>query len=493
MRHCLFSRGALFSVPAAVFPLLAAVTPAHAEERVETFDRDPGWEGHNNRSSLPPAEVRQDFGYSNTRHAGGAAAGEIGGHITPAGEAAYYARPIRPATLDDRLSASGMFACTSPHFHVLVGFFNADTLNEWRTPNSIVLRLYGRGDVFYAYVEYATSRWRAGGDNPGGFATRIDQQTGRREPLGFAANMPHQWSMQYDPHGNHGGGSIKVSIDGQTAVCHLDAGHKQDGATFNRFGLLAIPKHFDQGGEVWLDDLVVNGDPETFDDDPGWEGRSNRRHYVSYDVRPRFDFGFSDTSFAGGQGRGELGGLVFRGDIRYPERTAYYADRLDLLSTDKPLRASGRASLCRGVSDSTSLLGFFHSQRSTARSDSQDSALPHNFLGIVVEGPSRDGFFFYPACRLSNGAEAYAAGPGLPHILPDGTAHDWSLEYDPGASGGQGRITVDFDGQRVQLDLAPGRADAPTAFDRFGIITTWIDGNAQRIYFDDLQYTCRQE
>ena len=52
-----------------------------------------------------------------------------------------------------------------------------------------------------------------------------------------------------------------------------------------------------------------------------------------------------------------------------------------------------------------------------------------------------------------------------------------------------GEILVAHD----ELDLPPGRADAPTAFDRFGIITTWIDGNAQRIYFDDLQYTCRQE
>ena len=29
-------------------------------------------------------------------------------------------------------------------------------------------------------------------------------------------------------------------------------------------------------------------------------------------------------------------------------------------------------------------------------------------------------------------------------------------------------------------------------FDRFGIITTWIDGNSQDIYFDDLSYTWKQ-
>ncbi len=483
-----------FSLLAGVVFALAVATHLPAEERRQAFDRDPGWEGRNNRSRVPPAaEVRQDFGYSRTRHAGGAAAGELGGYITPAGEAAYYARPIPRATFEDRLSASGRFACTGRQFHVLVGFFNADTLNEWRTPNSIVLRLYGRGDVFYAYVEYATSRWRAGADSPGGFATKFDPQTGRTEPAGFASNVAHTWSLEYDPSGNNGAGSISVTIDGESSVCHLEPGHKQDGAEFNRFGLLAIPKHFDQGGEVWLDDLVVNGEAEAFDEDPGWEGRGNRHTYTTYDVRPRFDFGFSDSSFAGGRKRGELGGLVFRGDIRYPERTAYYADRLATLSTDRPLHAAGKVSLRRGVSDSTSLLGFFHSQRSTARTDSQDSGFPLNFLGVVVEGPSRDGFFFYPACRLASGEDAYAAGPHLPHILPDGTAHDWSLHYDPQAGDGQGRITVTFDGQAVALDLPAGRGEAPTTFDRFGIITTWIDGNAQRIYFDDLEYTCRQD
>ena len=41
-----------------------------------------------------------------------------------------------------------------------------DGLRPSLTPNSVALRLYGRGDVFYAFVEYATGRWRAGGDSP---------------------------------------------------------------------------------------------------------------------------------------------------------------------------------------------------------------------------------------------------------------------------------------------------------------------------------------
>jgi hypothetical protein len=496
----------------AILLLALVATSSFADERHESFDRDPGWDSRNSRASVPePQRVRQDFGYSPTRHCGGAADGEIGGFLTPAAEPAYYAREIPAATFNSRLTCSGKFACTSPHFHVLVGFFNSRTINEWRVPNSIVLRLYGRGDVFYAYVEYATSRWRAGGDSPGGFATVLDPETGRPQLKGFAGNgAVHDWSLTYDPDANEGRGSVTATIDGETAVCHLDPGHKADGATFDRCGLLNIPKSFDTGGEVWLDDFAANvvhasrvrsgGGRDTramrevddFSRDPGWDAVGNRRTYMTTGVRPRFDFGFSDTQFAGGSARGELGGVVFRGDNRYPERLACCGDRLEPLTLDKPLRASGRVSLRRGVSDSTTLLGFFHSADSLAVSDSQSSGFPLNFCGVAMEGPSREGFLFYPAYRFPSGGD-YARGDTLPHILPDGRSHAWSFEYDPAGAEGRGRIAVVFDGRRIELDLPAGHRDAGARFDRFGLVTTWVDGNAQEVYFDDLTYTFRQQ
>lgn len=464
------------------------------EERYESFDRDPQWEGFNNRATQPTAQtVRQDFGYSPTHHAQGSAAGEIGGWVTPAAEPAYYGCPIARASLDQPLWASGKLIARSRQFHVLIGFFNSRTANEWRTANTVALRLYGRGDVFYAYVEYATSRWRAGGDEPGGFATELDPVTNRPQPMGFARDVPHHWSLSYDPHGNQGKGSVTVRVDDQVAVCHLADGHKKDGASFDRFGLMAVAKHFDQGGEVWLDDVTINGQQYSFDRDPQWEGHGNRNTYVTYDVRPRFDFGYSNTWLAGGQGRGELGGLVFRGDIRYRERIAYYADRIRPASLAKPLRASGRVSLRRAVSDSTTLLGFFHSETSTAQTQEQHCSFPRSFVGIAVEGPSREGFFVYPVCRLVSGDEFHAVGPDLPHILPDGISHDWTMEYQPPGAHSPGKIIVTFDGRPVTLALPHQHDHAATQLNRFGIITTWLDGNGQRIYFDDLRYTCRQE
>ena len=56
---------------------------------------------------------------------------------------------------------------------------------------------------------------------------------------GFATGKAvHRWSLKYDPAANGGTGSIAVTMDDETAICHLDRGHKADGATFNRFGLL---------------------------------------------------------------------------------------------------------------------------------------------------------------------------------------------------------------------------------------------------------------
>jgi hypothetical protein len=139
------------------------------------------------------------------------------------------------------------------------------------------------------------------------------------------------------------------------------------------------------------------------------------------------------------------------------------------------------------------LLGFFDSRESLKPSNEQTSGLPRNFLGVMIEGPSREGFLFAPAYRTGGKGQGHGKGEGLPHIYPDGKAHAWSLEYLPAAAGVRGQITVRFDSQTFRLDLQKGDRSAGARFDRFGLITTWIDGNGQQVYFDDLTYTWKQE
>jgi hypothetical protein len=163
------------------------------------------------------------------------------------------------------------------------------------------------------------------------------------------------------------------------------------------------------------------------------------------------------------------------------------------LTLERPLRASGKVCLRRGVSDSTTLIGFYHAAHSLSVNPSQQFGTPKDFLGAAIEGPSGEGFYFYPAYRNHGDGTSRGVGVHPPRIYPDGATHDWTLEYDPTAANGNGRITVSLDGKAVSMDLAPGYKSVGAQFDRFGLVTPWIDGNGQHIYFDDLSYTCRQE
>ncbi len=464
--------------------------------KTEQFSRDPGWLGINNRAARQrsPVNVRQDFGYSPaTRHAGGVAAGEMGGFISPDGHAAYYGKAIEPIGFEQSLNASGTMAMGRGSTHLLLGFFNSHTINEWRTPNTIAIRLNGRGDKFFAYVEYCTSKWRAGGDTTP-FPSRIDLQTKREALIGFPCETPLRWTLSYDPRANGGRGVVTATIGDATAVCNLDESHKADGATFDRFGVINVIKSADSGSEGWFDDIAVNGGPrEGFDDDPQWDGHNNRQTIASRMVRPWFDFGFSETSFAKGRERGELGGQMFRGDCRYPDRMACYGDRLEPLTLEKPLKASGKVAMNRGVSDSTTLFGFYNSTDSMRSNDSQSDSLPESVIGIHIEGPSRDGFRFYPVLRVKEGGSQFGRVSDFPLIHPDGRSHDWAMEYDPQGAGGKGRITVSLDRRSNTFDLSPGDKSRGTTFDRFGIVSSWIDGNSQEVYWDDVSYTVAQQ
>ena len=79
--------------------------------------------------------------------------------------------------------------------------------------------------------------------------------------------------------------------------------------------------------------------------------------------------------------------------------------------------------------------------------------------------------------------------PTPPYIYPDGQSRHWMLDYSPEGNGGTGSITVILDGQAVTLNLDPGHKQIGAHFNRFGIMTTHIDGSGQTIYFDDLTYT----
>jgi hypothetical protein len=450
--------------------------------KTETFDTDPGWDGHNNRSQTPaPVPIVQNFGYSSTSNHAGGPAGEVGGYITPAAEPAFYAKVLSQKTFDDPFSASGKLNVSTGSGHTLLGFFNANTVNEWRTPNAISLRLLGKGDFFYAHPEYASSKWRVGASSFPGTGDDFHFSTG---------TAVHDFSLRYEPDAA-GGGMITATMDDKTAIMSVAPELRADGATFNRFGILNVMKSVDTAHRVWLDNLTVNGQVDTFNSNPNWDGVNNQNTYTTNNVRLRFDFGYSNTNKAGGTAPGEIGGQIFRGDSQAKfngTAMAYYGDRLDhTLDLNHALKASGKIAFHRGVSDSTSLIGFFHSTDSIRSGDS-DYDVPENFVGAAIEGPSSEGFFFYPTF-MTDVEDGHGAGSSAPYIYPNGDSHNWTLEYDPSANNGLGRITLSLDGQLATIDLSAGDRQVGARFDRFGIITTQVDGNGQTVYLDDLTYT----
>lgn len=445
--------------------------------RTEHFDHDPNWDGHNNRLGLNnPTTVRQDFGYTNSSRFKKPA---IGGWVAAAATPAFYAKKIGPFDLRNSFSASGKIIVPKGGENVLIGFFNDATAREWRTANTIALRVDGRKTNFYAYLEYCTSKWRAGAVFPqkGPDPRRWEFEGG---------DGVHTWSLSYDAKA----GTITGSMDGRETVLPFVNGHREDGLTVNHFGILNCLKSDDMHhGEVWLTDLVINGRAESLEEDPKWDARNNCRTYKGDNVRPRFNFGYSPTHFAGGEGAGELGGIVFCGDERSDKTMAYYGDRVGKLNLDQPLQASGRVVLMRGPTDSRTLLGFFHSRDSIRRGTTQKQSLPTDFLGVSVEGPSREGFFFYPVYATDKLGVSGTVKKHRPYIYPDGKSHAWTMKYDPKANDGDGEIVVTFDDKSCVAKLAAAARKTGAHFDRFGIVTTYIDGNGQTVYFDDLSYT----
>ena len=238
----------------AVLLALAAIG-ASAEEATATFDTDPGWDDHNNRSqAFELRPIAQDFGYAPDRGLGGQP-GAIGGNIYPDGTPAYYAVAIPEQSLDEPLRASGVLKVEPGGGNVLLGFFNAGTINEWRTPNSLAFRINGRGETFHVHTEYATSNWRAGASVIG----RVDLQADRVHPAEHPSGGEYRWSLDYDPAANDGAGALTATFNGVSAVMNITPENRAEGIRVNRFGFLNVVKHADGGGTFWIADVTVNG------------------------------------------------------------------------------------------------------------------------------------------------------------------------------------------------------------------------------------------
>jgi hypothetical protein len=256
----------------------------------------------------------------------------------------------------------------------------------------------------------------------------------------------------------------------------LPPGYKDQGTTFDHFGLMNMMK---AGGQVtiFFDDLTYNGQSQAFDHDPAWDASRNRVTYQATDVGGAHHFGYSDTNHAGGQS-GEIGGVFWRND-----RWAHYADSVGPLTLDQRLEARGKVIMLAGGPDADMCFGWFHDSASE-----QSPFKAGNFLGVKVGGPTRVGHYFLPAFAVS---EQVRGLPPKGPVLEPGKKYDWSLIYDPDAAGGNGAITATLGTESVTHELKPGQKTKAQAaiFDRFGMLAIGPGGQIVKLYLDDLTYT----
>ena len=179
----------------------------------------------------------------------------------------------------------------------------------------------------------------------------------------------------------------------------LPEGYKQQGTTFDHFGLMSMMK---PGGEmgIYFDDLKYDGRSQDFTSDPNWHASGNRTMYQEKEAPGAHNFGFSPTGVAGDK-PGELGGLFWRGG-----RYGYYADRVGPLGLADRLEAKGTVVLKVGAPDSDMYLGWFNSENKD-----QPPADTGGFVGVHVGGDASRALF-QPAVATAKGTRGMAnAGP----------------------------------------------------------------------------------
>ncbi len=466
-----------------LFAEAQGAAPAGTETilKTEHFDREPWWEGHQNQvapGKLPT--VLQEFGYEPAKP--GERKGRIGGVVTRSSRPNYYADAIPPKSLDDKLSASGTFklAASDGSSGIFFGWFNARQPGGGGRPvSSLGLDLDAEGSGGRLAVRLISAKNRSCGT----FITPFVPHEFRPTPI-RSDGTAYKWRLAYAPQANQGKGQFTFWIqsdrsppeafEGKEFSVDLPDGFKEEGAIFDRFGLMNLMK---AGGPltIFFSDLEHDGKVEGLSRDPGWLGSGNRDRYQDPDQVGAHNFGYSETQLAGGS-PGELGGKFWRSP-----NYGYYADRIGRLSLGQRLEAGGKVVLLVGGPDSDMFFGWFNSA-SRNKAPAEDA----NFLGVHVGGPTRVGHYFQPAYRTRAGQGAAAkAGP----ILVPQKIYDWTLLYDPDANDGRGAIRVTLGNEAVTLDLRNGDKAADAILDRFGLFTSTAGGQMVRIYFDDLKYT----
>jgi hypothetical protein len=223
----------------------------HYNGRSEDFARDPHWDAAGNHADYHSKFVvgAHDFGYSRTSHAAGKA-GEIGGTMWRAGQYAYYADRVGPLSLEDRLEARGkvVLKVGGPDSDIFLGWFSSASKETPPVDSGNFLGVHVGGPTrigHYFQPSFTTAKGTKGHSEAGSVMSHGTVQ---------------DWSITYDPHANDATGAITVTLGDKSVTLPLKKGVKQQGAQFDRFGLLT-PSSGGQMVTLYLDDIEYTAAP----------------------------------------------------------------------------------------------------------------------------------------------------------------------------------------------------------------------------------------
>jgi hypothetical protein len=215
----------------------------HAED----FSKDPGWVGNGNRRTYEDREVvgAHDFGFSaKTNHAGGAAAGEVGGGLWRSGDYGYYADRVGPLSLDQKLEARGKvkLVTAGPDSDMHIGWFSSATKDKSpdEAGNFVGVHVGGPTRIGHYFIPYFTT-------------AKGTQGKVEKGPI-ITPGKILDWSLVYDPAANSGHGEMRVTLGAESVTLALKPGQKAQGAILDRFGLFTSQA----GGQmvkIFLDDV----------------------------------------------------------------------------------------------------------------------------------------------------------------------------------------------------------------------------------------------
>ena len=213
---------------------------------------------------------------------------------------------------------------------------------------------------------------------------------------------------------------------------------------------------------------------EDFTIDPHWESYRSKLLPKNVPVI-RQDFGL--TTF---QGNPAIGGRVQRSLI-----SAWFAKVIPARTFSDKLSASGRFSVTNDDGGSGLLFGWFN--------DTSRGWRTPNSLVFRIDGNGGRYWIFYEYGTrhwLTGGGgcfegDRYQTTKTRP-FSADGTAHTWSLNYDPQGNNREGLITLLLDGKTYRQPLLPGHKEDGAEFNRFGIFNLQTTGGALDAYFTDL-------